>query len=168
MNRALWLCIAAAPLLGGCATARYTSPPTASSVAAPASFAYARNAPAADQSRIAALLPTQDAGFVALSERASANAPTLAAALARIDAARALAARARSEQRPSVSANADISGNRTSATQIGANLPPGISLNTDRISFGGQMSARWDADIFGRLRSESRAAALRVDAATAD
>jgi NodT family efflux transporter outer membrane factor (OMF) lipoprotein len=168
MTRAAILALPLTLALAACATANRQPSPQAASVTVPTSYAYAPVADAAARASVAALLPTQDADFAALIARAEANAPDLAAALARIDAARALATRARAERRPAVDADANITGNRSSGQQIGGNLPPGVQLNLDRLSFGGNITARWDADLFGVLRAQQRAAEARLDAATAD
>ncbi|WP_128891166.1 efflux transporter outer membrane subunit [Erythrobacter sp. HKB08] len=138
-----------------------TAPP-----ALPQSFAYL---PAdAVASQVDTLLPTGDPAFADLSAAALADAPTLAEAAARVEAARAGAAGAGARRLPSVGAGASVTGTRTNPAQFGTNLPQGIAFDTERVSYGANLSASWDPDLFGRLRAQERAALARVDAASAE
>lgn len=132
----------------------------------PPVFYYAPDA--AGETALAALLPAEDPGFDALASQALANSPTLAEALARIDQARAGASRAGAERLPNIGANASVTGQRTNPIQFGASLPPGVEFDTERVSYAANLTARWDPDIFGRLRAQERAALARVDAADAN
>jgi multidrug efflux system outer membrane protein len=132
----------------------------------PTAFAYAPSADVA--ASVAALLPTADPAYATLSAQALADGPTLAEALARVDAARAGAARAGSERLPELGADASVVGQRTSPNQIGASLPPGVAFDSERVAYAANLTARWDPDLFGRLRAQERAALARVDAADAD
>lgn len=134
--------------------------------ALPPTFAYQPNA--AEAGSVEALLPADDAGFATLSAAALADGPTLAEAVARVEGARASADRARAERQPAVDAGGSAQVNRTNPDQFGANLPPGIVIDTTRVQYGTSIAARWDADLFGRLRAQQRAAVARVDAADAD
>ena len=131
----------------------------------PPEFLYAPEAPTG--TALAELLPEADPGFDTLAAQALAGSPTLAEALARIDQARAGADRAGAERLPSLGANASVTGQRTNPAQFGASLPPGVAIDTERVSYAANLTARWDPDIFGRLRAQERAALARVDAATA-
>lgn len=127
------------------------------------------SAPVADSGgQVAALLPQDDPAYRALSAQALANAPSLAEALARVEAARAGANRAGAERLPNVGANAGVTGQRTSPNQFGTNLPPGVAFDTERVSYAANLTASWDADLFGRLRAQERAALYRLDAAGSD
>ena len=162
MNR-IFATVSISLLLAGCATQRMPSP-QASSVSLPNSFAYA---PRGDTpGEIQRLLPTQDSAFITLYASAITNAPDLAVALARIESARATAAGARAERMPRVDASGNVTGSR--ASDATANLPPGVAFDRSRLTFGGTISANWDADLFGRLKANQRAAAARLDAATAE
>ncbi len=132
----------------------------------PASFSYLPNA--VEAGSLAALLPHDDAGFVALRDAALADAPSLGEAAARIERARAAARRARAERAPQLDLSASVETSRTNPGSLGASLPPGITIDPDRTSYGATLGARWETDLFGRLRAEQRAAAARLDAATAD
>ncbi|OZA93195.1 MAG: multidrug transporter [Erythrobacter sp. 34-65-8] len=114
------------------------------------------------------LMPTQDPAYRALSGQALESGPTLAEALARVEAARAGAARAGAERLPLVGANASATGQRTSPNQFGTGLPPGVAFDSERMAYAANLTASWDADLFGRLRAQERAALARLDAAGAD
>ncbi|MBX7527874.1 efflux transporter outer membrane subunit [Qipengyuania vesicularis] len=131
----------------------------------PPEFLYAPDA--ASSTELAQLLPENDASYGALAAQALANSPTLGEALARIDQARAGASRAGAERLPSLGANAAVTGTRTNPAQFGGALPPGASFDTEQVAYSANLTARWDPDIFGRLRAQERAALARVDAATA-
>lgn len=119
------------------------------------------------RSELAQLLPQSDPAFQSLLEQTLANGPTLAEALARVEAARAGAARAGAELYPNIGANASATRARTNPEQFGANLPAGVSVDTERTTFAGNLTARWDADLFGALKANKRAALARLDAANA-
>jgi NodT family efflux transporter outer membrane factor (OMF) lipoprotein len=121
---------------------------------------------ATDQS-LDALLPSQDPAFEALAYSALANNPSLAEAAARIEQARAGANRAGAERLPEIGANGSVTGSRTSPAQLGSGLPGGIAFDAERVAYAANLTARWDADLFGRLRAQQRAAVARLDAATA-
>lgn len=114
---------------------------------------------------LATLMPVDDAAFEALSASALAQSPTLAQALARIDQARAAANRAGADRLPTLGVTTSVTGTRTNSDQFGSNLPGGINFDTERVSYGSNIVAAWDADLFGRLRAQQRAAQARLDAA---
>ncbi|MBX7484139.1 efflux transporter outer membrane subunit [Qipengyuania qiaonensis] len=116
---------------------------------------------------LAALMPTGDAAFDTLAAQALASSPSLAEAAARVEQARAGANRAGAELLPNIGANASVTGTRTNPGSFGANLPPGISFDTERVSYAANLTASWDLDLFGRLKAQQRAALARVDAADA-
>ncbi len=130
----------------------------------PSSFVYAPRSETPGE--IQRLLPLSDPAFASLYASANANAPDLAIALARIESARATAAGARAERMPRIDAGGSISGSRASDGSTG--VPAGTAFDRTRLSFGGTITAAWDADLFGRLKANQRAAAARLDAATAE
>jgi multidrug efflux system outer membrane protein len=121
--------------------------------------------PAAGAS-LGALLPQDDPAFASLSQAAIAGAPSLAEALARIEAARANAGRAGAERLPNVSAEGNVTQNRINPAQFGAAGAQGFIPRT-QTSYGTNIVASWDADLFGRLKAQERAALARIDASTA-
>lgn len=114
-----------------------------------------------------ALLPSDDAAFVTLAGAALESGPSLAEALARVDAARARAARAGAERLPKLGADANVTGSRINPNQFGSNNPFAQAIDTEQVTYGANLAASWDADIFGRLRAQERAAIARIDAANA-
>ncbi|MDJ0642305.1 MAG: efflux transporter outer membrane subunit [Erythrobacter sp.] len=130
----------------------------------PTNFLYAP-----DQSTSASLdglLPTGDPAFRELSSRALDSAPSLAEALARIEGARAGARRAGAERLPRIDADANVTENRINPAQFG-DAGQGGFIPRSQTSYGANLVASWDADLFGRLRSQERAALARIDAADA-
>ncbi|WP_427966426.1 efflux transporter outer membrane subunit [Altererythrobacter sp.] len=121
----------------------------------------------AQQAALAALMPSEDPAYRTLVEQAEAEGPSLAEALARVEAARAGAARAGAERLPQIGADGSVSRSRTNPAQFSANLPPNIRIDTERTSFAANLTARWDADLFGVLKASERAALARLDAASA-
>ncbi|MEX0342633.1 MAG: efflux transporter outer membrane subunit [Erythrobacter sp.] len=113
------------------------------------------------------LMPTGDPAFDTLAAQALASSPTLAEAAARVEQARAGADRAGAERLPNIGANASVTGTRTNPASFGGNLPPGVTFDTERVSYAANLTARWDLDLFGRLRAQERAALARVDSADA-
>ncbi|ABC64302.1 multidrug efflux system outer membrane subunit [Erythrobacter litoralis HTCC2594] len=132
----------------------------------PLEFAFAPDA--ATGSAVASLLPTGDPAFQDLATLALQDAPTLAQAAARIEQARARAAGAGANRLPNIGANASVTGTRTNPAQFGTNLPPGISIDTEQVFYGANLTASWDLDLFGRLRAQERAALARLGAATVE
>ncbi|MFN6936025.1 MAG: efflux transporter outer membrane subunit, partial [Tsuneonella sp.] len=157
------LALAGAMTLGACAAGQpeiATPTPTL-----PETFLFT---PArATGSSLEALLPREDPAFASLTAQTLAASPTLAEALARIEQARAGVDAARAARMPAIGANASVTGTRTNPSQFSSALPPGISIDTERVAYGANLTAAWDPDIFGRLRAQERAAMARVDAADA-
>jgi len=116
--------------------------------------------------QLAALMPAGDPAYRSLSEAALANGPSLAEAVARIDAARAGARRAGAERLPNISADADVTRNRINPAQFGQAGQQGF-IPREQTAYGANIVASWDPDIFGRLKAEERAALARIDAASA-
>ncbi len=148
-------------LASGCATTA-VRPPSVSSVTLPPAFAYQDAEAAASSALVADLLPNN--GAYAALRSAAGDAPDLAAAMARIDAARALVRGAGAARLPAINASAGATGSRGSQ----AVQPQNPFFDRDQASFQTGIDASWDLDLFGRLRANQRAAAARLDAATAD
>ncbi|WP_176472948.1 efflux transporter outer membrane subunit [Sphingomonas lenta] len=154
--------------LAACSTVERAPPASSAEAALPPSFALLDRERAGSGS-LADLLPRQDPAFVELERRALTDAPTLLAALARIDAARAGVRGARAERFPNVQASGSVTRQRINpGAQFGGDLPPGVAIEPGQTQFRAGLDASFDADLFGRLRASERAARLRVDAADAD
>lgn len=115
---------------------------------------------------LAALLPAGDPAWQTLSQAAIAEGPSLAEALARIDTARAGARRAGAERLPNITADASVTRNRINPAQFGQAGQQGF-IPREQTSYGANINASWDIDLFGRLKAEERAALARIDAASA-
>jgi len=131
----------------------------------PATYAFAANAQ--DAASLEALMPSEDAGFVALSTAALEKSPTLLEAAARVEAARAGARRAGAQRLPNLGVDASVTETRINPNQFGSNNPFAQAIDTTQVSYGANITARWDADMFGQLKAQERAAIARIDAATA-
>jgi multidrug efflux system outer membrane protein len=121
---------------------------------------------AASGAQLAALMPQADPAYRALADAALAGAPSLAEAAARIEAARAGAARAEAERLPNITADANVRRNRINTAQFGQAGQQGF-IPEEQTSYGANITASWDPDIFGRLKAQERAALARIDAASA-
>lgn len=156
---------AMATLLSACAA--LDRPPAATSIALPDRFTLLDRSAAAAQMALPELLPVTDPAFATLNARAMRDAPDLAVAIARVDAARAGLRGARAALRPDITASGGASRERISAAQFGG-LPPNIQIQQYRSNFNAAVDADWDPDLFGRLRAGQRASAARLDATSAD
>lgn len=158
------LLLATTASLGACVAA---PPPQMATPtpALPATFTYAPESSVAMD--VEALLPSGDPAYAALSTVAIDNAPTLAEALARVEAARAQARGAGAERLPDIGIDGSVTGNRINPNQFGSDNPFAQAIDTEQVQYGANLTASWDLDIFGRLRAAERAALARIDAANA-
>lgn len=117
---------------------------------------------------LAQLSPANDPAFETFAELALEEAPSLAEAMSRVDAARAAANGAWAARLPSIGASTTVTANRTNPAQFGVDLPGGAAFDTERTSYAGNLTASWEIDIFGRLKASERAALARLDAASAN
>ncbi|HAU21905.1 MAG TPA: multidrug transporter, partial [Erythrobacter sp.] len=132
----------------------------------PEEFRYA--ATGDDQASIESLLPNEDAGFRLLSSAAIESGPSLAEAIARVEAARAGASRAGAERLPNIGVDTSVDRRRSNPAQFGGSVPAAIQFDREQTGYSANLTARWDADIFGALKAGERAALARLDAATAN
>ena len=164
MIRRTLLCAVGALALTGCVAG---PPPEVATPAPVLPEAYFYAPDATTEVALSALLPVNDPAFDTLAAQALAGSPMLGEAAARIGQARAGADRAGAERLPLIGANGSVTVQRTNPSKFGGNLPQGIAFDTERVSYAANLTARWEPDIFGRLRAQERAALARVDAATA-
>jgi NodT family efflux transporter outer membrane factor (OMF) lipoprotein len=115
---------------------------------------------------LAALMPQDDPAYRALAAAALANAPSLAEALARVESARAGGRGARAARMPNMDADAFVRRNRINPAQFGEAGEQGIIPN-ELTSYGANIIASWDPDLFGQLKAQQRAAMVRIEAASA-
>ncbi|MEL7447417.1 MAG: efflux transporter outer membrane subunit [Pseudomonadota bacterium] len=118
------------------------------------------------QASLGSLLPYRDPAFLDLAKLGLDGSPSLAEAVARIDTARAGARRAGAERLPRLDADGSVTGTRTNPNQFGDLGSTGL-IDTEQVSYGANLVASWDADVFGALRAQERAAVARIDAASA-
>lgn len=130
----------------------------------PEAFFFAPDA--GTQDSLAALMPENDPAYRALSNAAIASAPSLAEAAARIDAARAGARGAGAARLPNITADGSVRQNRINTAQFGQAGQQGF-IPEEQTSYGANIVASWDPDIFGQLKAQERAALARIDAASA-
>ena len=116
---------------------------------------------------LAALLPENDPAFQVFARYALEDAPSLAEAIALVEAARAGARRAGAERLPNIGADASVTANRINPQQFGGDSPFADQIDTEQTSYGANLTASWAPDIFGRLKAQERAAIARIDAADA-
>ncbi len=115
---------------------------------------------------LAALMPQGDPAWRTLSEAAIADGPSLAEALARIDSARAGARQAGANRLPNITTDGDVTRNRINPAQFGQAGQQGF-IPREQSSYGANIVASWDPDLFGQLKAQERAAIARIDAASA-
>jgi len=164
MRRSALLSAALMPLMLG-ACMMQPAPEIATPVPElPAAFFFTPSA--AEQSGLAALMPTNDPAYAGLSKAALAEAPSLAEAAARVEAARAGARRAGAERLPNITADGSVRQNRINPAQFGPAGEQGL-IPSEQTFYGANITASWDPDIFGRLKAQERAALARIDAASA-
>nr|WP_298925292.1 efflux transporter outer membrane subunit [uncultured Erythrobacter sp.] len=131
----------------------------------PQQFAYQGDATI--NASVADLLPSEDPAYQTLSNAALANGPSLAEALSRVEAARAGARRSGAERLPLLGLDGAVIGTRINPNQFGDGAAAGGFIDTEQVSYGANLVASWDADVFGRLKAQERAALARVDTASA-
>jgi multidrug efflux system outer membrane protein len=95
-----------------------------------------------------------DPALDALVDEALAANQDLAAAVARVDEARALAGLARADRFPELTL--DASGSRTQFSGDNPQIPPGVPREFD--VYRAALAVSWELDFWGRLRSASEAA----------
>lgn len=109
-----------------------------------------------------------DAQLNALEARALEASPTLAAAAARIERAKALRGLAAADERPRVDASASAARLHTSADVITAPIVAGKRRALEGNQFGGQVGVSWEPDLWGRIQRQGEAAQAQLDAASFD
>jgi len=165
-SAALWLCVGA---LAGCAAQGTSAPPE---LALGEAFV---NAPADEESSaVAASLPQdwwnafEDPALAQLIELALANNPTIEIAGARLEQAAFSLVAAKAQLGPQISGDAQAAVQRLSLEnpqlQLVGDLP-----GFDRVVelYGLNGAARWEIDLFGRLRAQQRAALAQFGSARA-
>jgi multidrug efflux system outer membrane protein len=154
----------AALLLAGCSMAPDYAPPTLTTPAAykEAPSGWTAATPMDQVPRGTWWAMFNDPVLDDLEGRVERASPTLAAAVARHDAARAAAGEVAADLYPTITAAADVSRERTSARRPGATKS---SRFTDA-TVGAYLA--YELDLWGRVRNSVRAARAEADASAAD
>ena len=151
-------------LLGGCSMAPAYQPPQ---VAAPQAFkeleGWTQAKPMDMAPRGAWWSGFGDPVLDDLEQRAQAASPTLAAALARYDQARAVARVEGSDLLPNISVGGDVSRQRVSGNRFMGN---GDAQTYDDYTVGATLD--YELDLWGRIRNSVRAARADAQASEAD
>lgn len=109
-----------------------------------------------------------DAQLNALQAQALQASPTLAAAAARLERARASLGVTRAKDLPQLDLGASAGGLRTSAKGATTPVLNGTPVVFESDTFGLQASLGWELDLWGRLKRETEAAQAQLDASTLD
>lgn len=162
-HTSIWL-VATSLALAGCVAG---PPPEIATPAPdlPAEFLYTPDE--GESVALAQLLPDDDPAFIRLADLAVKDSPSLAEALARLDAARASARGAGAARLPEIGANASLETRRSNPAQFGGDLSSALPFDTKQTAYAANLAASWEIDLFGRLKASERAALARVDAADA-
>jgi outer membrane protein, multidrug efflux system len=137
-------------------------------VAAPVAFKTAFSA--------AALTPLKDTWWLlfadeqlnALEGEALAASPTLAAAQARAERARALLVGTRADELPRINADGSLGRFRSSREVATAPVVQGQRLAIEANQIQAQTSASWEVDLWGRVKRQTEVAQAQLDAASLD
>ncbi len=137
----------------------------------------AANAPAAYRAAAAAggaelqrdwWLMFNDTQLNALEAQALQASPTLAAAAARIERARAVFGATRADELPRVEVGGSVTNLRTSGKSVTTPVLGGQAITFDGTQTGIQASLGWELDLWGRVKRQAEAAQAQLDASTLD
>lgn len=146
-----------AVLVAGCATPRHVAP---GPELLPTAFRNAGAPP--DATRPPFAIDLGDPALARLLDRAARTGVDAEAALARLTQARAVARQADAARLPELGATA-------SAQRRQVSVVPGVAFGPRRLTLlSAGLEASWEADLFGRLSAEARAAFADARAANAD
>lgn len=109
-----------------------------------------------------------DAQLNALEAQALQASPTLAAAAARIERARAVYGVTKADELPRVDLGASAGGLRTSGKATTTPVLQGHPVVFEGDSFGLQASIGWEIDLWGRVKRQGEAAQAQLDASSLD
>lgn len=109
-----------------------------------------------------------DAQLSALEAQALQASPTLAAAAARIERARAVFSGTRADELPRVDVGASETGLRTSGKSVTTPVLGGQAITFEGWQTGVQANLGWEIDLWGRVKRQAEAAQAQLDASTLD
>ncbi|MFG6455958.1 efflux transporter outer membrane subunit [Roseateles sp. BYS96W] len=103
-----------------------------------------------------------------LEAQALQASPTLAAAAARIERARAVFGATRADELPRVEVGGSVTNLRTSGKSVTTPVLGGQAITFDGTQTGIQASLGWELDLWGRVKRQAEAAQAQLDASTLD
>lgn len=109
-----------------------------------------------------------DAQLNALEAQALQASPTLAAAAARIEKARAVYGATRADELPRLDVGANETGLRTSAKSVTTPVLGGQAITFEGWQSTVQANLGWEIDLWGRVKRQAEAAQAQLDASTLD
>lgn len=109
-----------------------------------------------------------DAQLDALEAQALRASPTLAAAAARIERARAVFGATTADELPRVDVGGSVTGLRTSAKSVTTPVLGGQAITFEGWQTGLQASVGWELDLWGRVKRQGESAQAQLDASTLD
>lgn len=109
-----------------------------------------------------------DTQLNALEAQALQASPTLAAAAARIERAKAVYGATRADELPRLDVGASETGLRTSAKSVTTPVLGGQAITFEGWQTGIQASLGWEIDLWGRVKRQAEAAQAQLDASTLD
>ncbi len=109
-----------------------------------------------------------DAQLNALEAQALQASPTLAAAAARVERARAVFGATKADELPRVDVGGSVTNLRTSAKSVTTPVLGGQAITFDGTQTGVQASIGWEIDLWGRVKRQAEASQAQLDASSLD
>jgi multidrug efflux system outer membrane protein len=109
-----------------------------------------------------------DAQLNALEAQALRASPTLAAAAARVERARAVFGATKADELPRLDIGASETGLRTSAKSVTTPVLGGQAITFEGWQTAVQANLSWEIDLWGRVKRQAEASQAQLDASTLD
>jgi multidrug efflux system outer membrane protein len=109
-----------------------------------------------------------DAQLNALEAQALQASPTLAAALARVERAKAVYGATRADELPRLDVTAGETGLRTSAKSVTTPVLGGQAITFEGWQTSVQANLSWEIDLWGRVKRQAESAQAQLDASSLD
>lgn len=104
----------------------------------------------------------------ALEAQALQASPTLAAAAARVERARAVFSATKADELPRIDVGASETGLRTSAKSVTTPVLGGQAITFEGWQTGVQANLGWEIDLWGRVKRQAESTQAQLDASTLD
>ncbi|MBW8843874.1 MAG: efflux transporter outer membrane subunit [Burkholderiales bacterium] len=165
MNTKFFLTLTLSAALAACTTLgpNYQAPATN----APAAYRAASPVAGAELQRDWWLM-FGDAQLNALEAQALRASPTLAAAAARVERARAVFGATKADELPRLDIGASETGLRTSAKSVTTPVLGGQAITFEGWQTAVQANLSWEIDLWGRVKRQAEASQAQLDASTLD